>query len=161
PLVRCRGGAATVGCVPAPPERRGPSPAAPARRTAPLHRAGSLRQAGEDREGELLMRAVLLRSSVVLAFGLVTMAGGSSHAGPPATNSFDPLPAKHQPKATARAIVRGGPGAATRLAISHIEVTQGVQDEQQSVPIRAGRAAYVRVLFNVTAGGATVALGGT
>jgi hypothetical protein len=107
------------------------------------------------------MRAVLLWSSAALAGGLVTMAGGSGHAGPPATHSFDPVPAKHLPKTTARAIVRGGSSTAARLAISHIEVTQGVQDEQQSVPIRAGRAAYVRVLFNVIAGGATVALGGT
>jgi hypothetical protein len=106
------------------------------------------------------MRSVALGSSAALALCLLTIAGG--HAGPPATHSFDRVAAKPKPKATARAIVRGSPGPAPRLAISHIEITQGVQDDRQSIPIRAARAAYVRVLFNVTAGGgAAVALAGS
>jgi hypothetical protein len=49
--------------------------------------------------------------------------------------------------ATSRAV----PSVASDLKLAHVEVTQGIQDDKQSVPLLSGRTTFVRTFFDVTA----------
>jgi len=81
----------------------------------------------------------------------------SAAAGPPTDRSFDPVlprertlnPApwlKERAPTILRKVEPGGGQVA--LAISHIEVTQSIQDLDHSVSILANRRTYVRVFFD-------------
>jgi hypothetical protein len=87
---------------------------------------------------------------LIIASNLAFVA--ASKAGPPADKSFDPVPSPS--RLTRRAVeveVSKGLSSGTprTLAISHIEVTQSIQDADHAVPILGGRRAYVRVFFDV------------
>jgi hypothetical protein len=81
----------------------------------------------------------------------------SAAAGPPTDRSFDPVPPRQRtlnptewlkerlPTFLRKAEPRGDQ---VSLAVSHIEVTQSIQDADHSVPILANRRTYVRVFFD-------------
>jgi hypothetical protein len=81
----------------------------------------------------------------------------STAAGPPTDRSFDPVPPRERtlnptewlkdrlPTFLRKAEPRGDQ---VSLAVSHIEVTQSIQDADHSVPILANRRTYVRVFFD-------------
>src|SRR5262249_15953681 len=81
----------------------------------------------------------------------------SAAAGPPMDHAFDPVPPREPTLAPAPWLKERAPtilrkaepgGGQVSLAISHIEVTQSIQDADHSVPILANRRTYVRVFFD-------------
>lgn len=80
-------------------------------------------------------------------------------AGPSTDRSFDPVPRAERTLDPARWVKERLPTILRRaeprsdqvsVAVSHIEVTQSIQDAEHSVPILADRRAYVRVFFDAT-----------
>jgi hypothetical protein len=81
----------------------------------------------------------------------------SAAAGPPTDRSFDPVPPRERTLNPAQWLKERVPtilrkaepgGDQVSLTISHIEVTQSIQDADHTVPILADRRTYVRVFFD-------------
>src|SRR5262245_49675216 len=94
----------------------------------------------------LACRALL---GIAVGFPLMLAPGATSFAGMPYV-----FEAPRVDIARPRVVPRAQPGqarpqAAATVTISHIELTQGIQDVAHSVPLLAGRGLTVRVFMNV------------
>jgi hypothetical protein len=93
----------------------------------------------------------------VIAVGMVVIVGietSGGRAGPPGDKRNEPPPPETMLPAPALAERKAysnfaDRGAVTKLTITHIEVTQGIQDVAHSVPMLAGRGIYARVFFDI------------
>lgn len=103
------------------------------------------------------MAQLSVRSALFVSLaGSIGLAGIAidANAGMPDDRRNDPVPKEWQrARPVPRVPTSIAPQNDTTVSISHIEVTQAIQDVGHTVPLLAGRGAYVRVFLNI--GGTT------